>query len=206
MRTKSEAKRQGILDAASEVFRVTGFEGASMSDICAKAGYSRATLYSYFPSKEALFLEVMLAGSHAQADAITAALDPETPNMKESLINFGKDLLAFIYSPEILALRRLAIAVATRSDFGLMFYARSRKQGETVVAAFLKRAMDAGRLRQADPSIAVAHLSGLLESELEEMFYQAEIPALDPLRLERIATSAVTVFMAAYGPEGEAIS
>lgn len=200
MRTKSEAKRQSILNAASEVFRVTGFEGASMSDICAKAGYSRATLYSYFPSKEALFLEVMLAGSQAQADAITAALDPETPNMKESLINFGKDLLAFIYSPEILALRRLAIAEATRSDFGLMFYARSRKQGETVVADFLKRAMDAGRLRQADPSIAMAHLGGLLESELEEMFYRAEILPLDPLHLERIATSAVTVFMAAYGP------
>jgi AcrR family transcriptional regulator len=204
MRTKSETKRQRILNAASEVFGVTGFEGASMSDICAKAGYSRATLYSYFPSKEALFLEVMLAGSQAQVDAVTAALDPETSNMKESLIHFGKDLLAFIYSPEILALRRLAIAEATRSDFGQMFYARSRKQGETLVAAFLKRAMDAGRLRQADPLVAMAHLSGLLESELEEMFYRAEILPLDPLHLERIATSAVTVFMAAYGSEGDA--
>ena len=200
MRTKSEAKRQGILDAASEVFRVTGFEGASMSDICAKAGYSRATLYSYFPSKEALFLEVMLAGSHAQAEAITRALNPETPSIEEALVHFGKDLLAFIYSPEILALRRLAIAEATRSDFGQMFYARSRKQGEVIISAFLKQAMDAGRLRQADPSIAMAHLSGLLESELEEMFYRTEIKPLDPLRLDRIARSAIGVFMAAYGP------
>jgi AcrR family transcriptional regulator len=204
MRTKSEAKRQRLLDSASEVFRETGFEGALMSDISAKAGYSRATLYSYFPSKEALFLEVMLAGSQAHADAITAALDPETPNMKESLIHFGKDLLAFIYSPEILALRRLAIAEATRSDFGEMFYARSRKEGETIVVAFLKRAMDAGRLRQADPTIAMAHLNGLLESELEEMFYRAEISPPDPGHLDRIATSAVSVFMAAYGPENDA--
>lgn len=200
MRTKSEAKRQGILDAASEVFRVTGFEGASMSDICAKAGYSRATLYSYFPSKEALFLEVMLAGSHAQVEAITRALDPGTSSIEEALVHFGKDLLAFIYSPEILALRRLAIAEATRSDFGEMFYARSRKQGEVIISAFLKQAMDAGKLRQADPAIAMAHLSGLLESELEEMFYRTEITPLDPLRLDRIARSAVSVFMAAYGP------
>lgn len=204
MRTKSETKRQGILNAASEVFRVTGFEGASMSDICAKAGYSRATLYSYFPSKEALFLEVMLAAGQAQADAITAALDPETLDMKESLIHFGKDLLAFIYSPEILALRRLAIAEATRSDFGQMFYARTRKQGESVVTDFLKRAMDTGKLRPADTSIAAAHLSALLGAELEEMFYCVEIPVLDPLRIERIATSAVNVFMAAYGPENQA--
>lgn len=204
MRIKSEAKRQSILHAASEVFRLTGFEGASMSDICAKAGYSRATLYSYFPSKEALFLEVMLAGSQAQADAITAAFDPETPNIKESLIHFGKNLLTFIYSPEILALRRLAIAEATRSDFGQMFYARSRKQGGIIVTALLKQAMDAGKLRQADPSIAVAHLGGLLESELEEMFYRSEILPLDPLHIDRIAVSAVTVFMAAYGPESKA--
>jgi len=63
--------------------------------------------------------------------------------------------------------------------------------------------MDAGKLRQADPSIAMAHLSGLLESELEEMFYLSEILPLDPLRLDRIATSAISVFMAAYGPENK---
>jgi AcrR family transcriptional regulator len=199
MRSKSEEKRQSILNAASEVFRETGFEGASMSDICAKAGYSRATLYSYFPSKEALFLEIMLAGGQSQAEAITAALDPATPNIKESLIHFGSALLSFIYSPEILALRRLAIAEATRSDFGHLFYTRSRKQGEVVLTAFLKQAMDAGKLRQAEPTVAVAHLSGLLESELEEMFYRSEILPLDPLYIDRITNSAVNVFMAAYG-------
>jgi AcrR family transcriptional regulator len=201
MRTKSEEKRQNILNAASEVFRETGFEGASMSDICTKAGYSRATLYSYFPSKEALFLEIMLAGGQSQADAITAALDPATPNVEQSLIHFGTALLSFIYSPEILALRRLAIAEATRSDFGHLFYTRSRKQGEIVLTAFLKQAMDAGKLRQADPAVAVAHLIGLLESELEEMFYRSEILPLDPAYVDRITTRAVTVFMAAYGPK-----
>lgn len=202
MRSKSEEKRQNILNAASEVFRETGFEGASMSDICTKAGYSRATLYSYFPSKEALFLEIMLAGSRSQADAISAALDPATPNVEESLVHFGKALLTFIYSPEILALRRLAIAEATRSDFGHLFYTRSRKQGEIVLTAFLKQAMDAGKLRQADPAVAVAHLSGLLESELEEMFYRSEIAPLDPLYIDRITHSAIDVFMAAYGARG----
>jgi hypothetical protein len=59
--------------------------------------------------------------------------------------------------------------------------------------------MDAGKLRQAEPTVAVAHLSGLLESELEEMFYRSEILPLDPLYIDRITNSAVNVFMAAYG-------
>lgn len=200
MRTKSEAKRLKILEAASEVFRVTGFERASMSDICAKAGYSRATLYSYFPSKEELFLEVMFAASRAQVDAIHGALDPATQHIEEALIGFGQKLLAFIHTPEILALRRLAIAEATRSGFGEMFYARSRKQGEIAISAFMQNAMDRGKLRQADSRIAAAHFMSLLESELIEMLYQAKPTPLEPSHIERITASAIGVFMAAYGP------
>ena len=59
MKTKTESKRQAILKAAAEVFREVGFERASMSDIRARIGGSKATLYNYFPSKEKLFFEVM---------------------------------------------------------------------------------------------------------------------------------------------------
>ncbi|MCD4482957.1 TetR/AcrR family transcriptional regulator, partial [Chromobacterium vaccinii] len=59
MRTKSENKRQGLVAAATEVFVERGYEAASMSEISARAGGSKATLYNYFPSKEALFLDVM---------------------------------------------------------------------------------------------------------------------------------------------------
>ncbi|RIX42587.1 MAG: TetR/AcrR family transcriptional regulator [Rhodocyclales bacterium GT-UBC] len=200
MRTKSEAKRLKILAAASDAFRVTGFERTSMSDICAQAGFSRATLYSYFPSKEELFLEVMLSASQTQVDAIMDALDLTTPNIEESLNRFGQNLLAFIHQPEILALRRLAIAEATRSEFGELFYARSRKQGEIVISNFLQAAMDSGKLRQADARVAAAHFMALLESELIEMMYQAHPAALDPTQVARMTASAVGVFMAAYGP------
>lgn len=200
MRTKSEAKRLKILEAASEVFRVTGFERASMSEICAAAGYSRATLYSYFPSKETLFLEVMFAASQAQIDAFHEALDPATQNIADSLIRFGQKLLAFIHSPDILALRRLAIADATQSEVRQAIYARSLQRGQIMIAAFLKTAMDAGKLRQADPMIAAAHLTGLLESELIEMLYRTDLPTPEPERIEGITMRAITVFMAAYGP------
>jgi AcrR family transcriptional regulator len=200
MRTKSEAKRLKILEAASEVFRLSGFERASMSEICANAGYSRATLYSYFPSKEELFLEVMFTASQTQVDAIHEALDPATQNIEDSLNRFGQKLLAFINSPDILAVRRLAIAEVTRSEFRQEIYARSIQQGHLMITAFLKAAMDSGKLRQADPVIASAHLTGLLESELVELLYRTDLPAPEPERIERIAMSAIEVFMAAYGP------
>lgn len=59
MRRTSEAKRDAILDVAAGLFREVGFERASMAEISARVGGSKATLYSYFDSKEALFFEVL---------------------------------------------------------------------------------------------------------------------------------------------------
>ena len=51
--------RQQILDTALIRFKENGFHGTSMEDIAAGAETSRATLYQYFESKEAIFIELM---------------------------------------------------------------------------------------------------------------------------------------------------
>ena len=45
---------QRILEAAQACFVRSGFQGASMQEICAECGMSPGALYRYFPSKEAL--------------------------------------------------------------------------------------------------------------------------------------------------------
>jgi len=45
---------QRILDAAQACFVRSGFQGASMQQICAECGMSPGALYRYFPSKEAI--------------------------------------------------------------------------------------------------------------------------------------------------------
>ena len=57
MRTKSETRRAAILAAAGQAFHEQGFEGVSMAQIALNLGCSKATLYSYFESKEVLFYE-----------------------------------------------------------------------------------------------------------------------------------------------------
>ena len=55
MKTKTESKRQAIIQAAAEVFREVGFERASMSDIRERIGGSKLC-DNYFPSKESAFV------------------------------------------------------------------------------------------------------------------------------------------------------
>jgi AcrR family transcriptional regulator len=54
--------RQLVLDAGLDCFAVAGFHETVMEDIAAKAGVSRGTLYQYFASKEAIFLELIEVG------------------------------------------------------------------------------------------------------------------------------------------------
>ncbi len=56
--------RSRILEAAEEVFYRDGFHRASIVDITRGAGVGQGTFYLYFPSKEALFVELVRQMGH----------------------------------------------------------------------------------------------------------------------------------------------
>ncbi|HXR20057.1 MAG TPA: TetR/AcrR family transcriptional regulator [Steroidobacteraceae bacterium] len=198
MKTKTEVKRQAILNAAAEVFREMGFERASMSDIRARTGGSKATLYNYFPSKEKLFFEVMHKAKAGELEEIVGGLNPEAEDFKQQLLDFGKNLLVVLYSPEAMAIRHLTIAESRHSDIGKLSFEQAAAPIESRVADFLRRGMKRRAIRTADPKIAAMHLLSLLESELMQRFL---LGMLDPVKPETITSAvrrAVEVFISGY--------
>jgi len=59
MQARSEETRTHILEAAIRRFANLGFSAASVDEICADAGVSKGAFYHHFPSKQALFLELL---------------------------------------------------------------------------------------------------------------------------------------------------
>jgi AcrR family transcriptional regulator len=51
---RRQATRERVLEAAGEVFAERGFHGASVEDICERAGFTRGAFYSNFSSKDDL--------------------------------------------------------------------------------------------------------------------------------------------------------
>lgn len=202
MKVKTAEKRQNIIDIAAEIFRESGFEGTSMSAICARVGGSKATIYNYFPSKEALFFEIMFQSAETEFDAVLAALDPQAEDLVESLQRFGIQFLSFLYSPQIQGQRRLAISASGRSDLGRQMYERGVMRSERLIADFLQGAMERGKLRPADPLVAARHLASLLQAELLDRFLCQVLGELDPEEIEAVTGRAVAVFLAAYGADG----
>src|SRR5210317_1385244 len=76
---KKGRKFDQVLEGARQVFLSDGFEGASVDDISRAAGVSKATLYSYFPDKRLLFVEVAKRQCSAQAETALGTLNTEAP-------------------------------------------------------------------------------------------------------------------------------
>lgn len=74
-----EEKKRGILAAAAAVFAREGMEKASMARIALHAGVSKALLYHYYPSKEALIFAIIHTHLSTLDAALAAADDPALP-------------------------------------------------------------------------------------------------------------------------------
>lgn len=58
-RLPAEQRRRQLLDTACDVFAERGFHATSMDDVAASAGVTKPVLYQHFPSKRALFVELL---------------------------------------------------------------------------------------------------------------------------------------------------
>jgi AcrR family transcriptional regulator len=176
-----------------------GFEQASMSEIAARAGGSKATLYSYFQSKEEMFAECMTAAAQQEISAAFELLKTSVP-VRDALASFGKHYLVAVLKPQLLAVRRLAHHEGGRSNVGALFYERGPKLGWEMVAGFLQQLIGVGQLRGCSAAIATAHLRTLYEAELMDLCLFGVPADTSPRNIEKVVQRAVEVFMAAYGP------
>lgn len=127
--------REAILTAAAARFTAVGFKGASLQDIAADVGCSKATLLYHFATKDALLFEMLapalsaveemdrqlagLDGRKAQEAAIEAFVDLAV-RFREHLTMLNAELPSLLNQPGFNHLlpisERLADALAGRSD------------------------------------------------------------------------------------------
>ncbi len=198
MRKKSEERRQAILDVAAEVFNEMGVDRASMAEISTRLGGSKATLYSYFSSKEEIFLEVMRHQAGMQFDSLFALLNDDS-DTRATLKLFGTKYLQLVLSPEIIAVRRLMYYHAERSQLGCLYYEKGPKRGWTAIADFMTRAIAKGDLREADPMLVAAQFRALAEAEWTEGRILGVIATMPQAKVKESMERTLEAFFAIYG-------
>lgn len=204
MRVKTEERRQAILEKALEVFREVGFDRASMSEISKRIGGSKATLYSYFDSKEELFTAAMSLSP--EIGSIFGRLaDPNlkissTAELRAELEHFSFEHLKLSLRPDLIAMRRNLFNHGDRSDVSKKAFEAGPMKSFMIVTAFIARMMQEGHLRTDNPWVAMVHLISLNEAELMNRRMLGIVRDITDDMIREATQRSVEVFFRAYGP------
>lgn len=76
MRLPASRRRHQLLDVARELFAAQGFHATSMDEVAEAAGVTKPVLYQHFPSKRALYRELLEDVGRRLLGEITASAAP----------------------------------------------------------------------------------------------------------------------------------
>lgn len=163
----AQAHRDAIAAAAAELFEEKGVEAATMDDIAGRAGYSKATVYVYFKSKEELVSLLTLESMRRLHGHLAQALEQgHSTREKYLLICRGlssyQERYPFYFKT---ALEKIRLEPGVQSDYGEAFAV-----GEDInalIAGLIREGVERGELRRGiEPLTAVftfwGALSGLI--------------------------------------------
>jgi AcrR family transcriptional regulator len=89
---RAEARRREIMLAMAEVVLVKGLADATLEDVAARLGTSRAVIYYQFRSKEELWVEVAVEAVRTAVRRLRAIIE-RSPGPEAALFNALRDLL-----------------------------------------------------------------------------------------------------------------
>lgn len=193
----TERKREAILQAAIAEFRSSGFEITSMDKIAATAGVSKRTVYNHFPSKEALFAEIL----NRLWNSITAEQDmpysPQKP-LREQLQTLLQAKLHMLADENFLDLARIAIAATIHSPERAQDMVSRMGQREEGLTAWIRQAQADGRLKPVEPALAAQQMHGLLKTFAFWPQISMGQPSLTQDEQTQVIESALDMFLCRY--------
>lgn len=200
-KTGKDDRRDTIVAIAREAFAADGYAGTSMSSIAARLGGSKGTLYSYFKSKEELFIAVVQKKCQKILAMLNEAEIQGGGDLRATLTNFGEHFAELILSDESVATFRLATAECGRfPEIGRAIYNSGVRQNHRRMEEFLAHAREQGQLRSdADVEVAAEQFLDLCLTGLHRKRLWNVIGNPTEQEIRTNVANAVSTFMRAFG-------
>ena len=166
---RGSERREQILEEAARLFAEQGYHGGAVGDICDALGVGKGVFYWYFPSKEAVFSELLqeslLQLRRAQQAAIATVEDP-VQRIEQGI---RASIEFFRSNPSVLAVIRIA---ARYEEFaGLV--ERGQEIVVNDVATHIKEGMALDEIRHGDPELMAHGILGAI-FHFVEIYFESE--------------------------------
>jgi len=148
-RRRKDARPAEIIEAGLLEFAERGFAGARLSDVAARAGIVKGTIYRYFDNKEALFQAAVKSRITSTLDNVEELVDGY-PGPTDELL---KLVLAIIYEKIVASdarvLLRIIIGEGARfPEIPSYYYRESISKGAAVIDRIVQRGIARGEFRE----------------------------------------------------------
>lgn len=154
-----ERRRSRILAAAEQLFAQHAYPVVQMDEIARAAGMGKATLYRYFASKEALYLEIFDQALIALTRRISAHLDAGRPPAETMAAIIAAMVGTFMV--HIGTLRTLMADENQLADRMRRIFRSRRREIHGLLTRAIEQGTDNGEFRQLDGQIAPSVLIGM---------------------------------------------
>ena len=195
---KKGRKFDQVLEGARQVFLSDGFEGASVDDIAKAAGVSKATLYSYFPDKRFLFMQVAKIECARQADHAIETIDMDAP-VQSVLTAIAVEMVEFFTSDFGQRIFRICVGESDRfPELGREFYESGPMLVRKRLVDFFQKAAARGELQIDDFELAAEQFHELCKADLFPRLVFNMSEAFSKDEKMRVVDGAVEMFLARY--------
>jgi AcrR family transcriptional regulator len=148
---RSEETRHRLINAAGRLFAQTGYDATGVAEICAAAGVSKGAFYHHFPTKHAVFVELLDSWLSGLDQGMELIRTTQT-SVPEALVQMAS-VTQIIFQdadqhlPMFLEFWRQASKDPQVWQATIAPYHRYR----TYFAALIQQGIDEGSLRPVDP-------------------------------------------------------
>lgn len=195
---REDPKEEKILAAAAAAFLEFGYAGTSMDVVAQRARASKTTLYTRFPSKEALFSATI------SAFCVHGGLGFEIDELlrlpaEAALRHIGRRFLDLILSPEAVRMEQIITGEAPRfPEVARLFHDAGPQKVRALVARYFEEATARGLLAVEDADFAARHfLMSLKTPNCEELLGLEPLP---PEERDDFVTRSVRLFLTGAAP------
>jgi len=144
----SDLRRQLILSAAKRCFARNGFAGTTTKSVAAAAAISEGLLFKHFPSKAALYAEILAEECEADPDlAHLLGQEPSTATLVELMQGMVGHFMQLRDAPDQEEAQRMRLMVTSHLDdgeFARLLYDKVSKLIGPTFAASIESAIAAG--------------------------------------------------------------
>jgi AcrR family transcriptional regulator len=188
-RPRKIAGPEDLLAVALRVFSEKGFAATRLDDVARKAGVSKATLYLYFESKQAIFEALVRSAVIPNVERLEAMVAGWTGSAGDLLRSLVEAIARLVVESEIAAFPRLIIAEASNfPDLAKLYRTAVIERVLGLLASIIRRGIASGEFRETDPTLAARLVIApvLLSAIWKTCFARHDAAPFDPAPLLRL--------------------